>query len=430
VYEYWYYYAYDNWHTNAFDLNIPLNSHEHDFEAAFVWVNTTTGKPFYYALTRHQWINRYDVSDVSDLRAYVELGGHGMVKNLDNDVDWLPITWQGEGLNIPGNDFTFISMEVLKPSAGVDLNSDGKYKSDEPVSTCVQQGQIVRCPVEDVIAPWKRPDYQDPEQQIRQRKGPKGGPFAIISHVLSPVELRVYDSQGRVTGIVNGEVKNEIPNSSYYEETVRILYPTDTYTYELVGTSDGSYGFDVINISDQGPTSFSCSDFSITDNAIHEYLIDWDDIAQGGNGVTLQIDSDGDGYFEQTQHLSATGDSVAANEGLPIWLWIMVGGIVVVVLAGFVIYRNQGRLARETADISQFKSRSASKDIYSDTRSSLDVRCPICGSRTSIRVSKKGPNAGRKFYVCSRYPECNGKIPIKSLKHSISSDSKDDWQDW
>lgn len=63
----------------------------------------------------------------------------------------------------------------------------------------------------------------------------------ITSEVHSPVELRVYDSQGRVTGIVNGEERNEIPYSAYYENTVTIFSPTDSCRYEIVGTSEGSY---------------------------------------------------------------------------------------------------------------------------------------------------------------------------------------------
>ncbi|MBA7676804.1 hypothetical protein ES703_85049 [subsurface metagenome] len=42
-----------------------------------------------------------------------------------------------------------------------------------------------------------------------------------------------------------------------------------------------------------------------------------------------------------------------------------------------------------------------------------DIRCPKCGSEMVVRPAKKGPNAGRKFYVCMYYPECKGKIPIE-----------------
>lgn len=40
------------------------------------------------------------------------------------------------------------------------------------------------------------------------------------------------------------------------------------------------------------------------------------------------------------------------------------------------------------------------------------IKCPICGSATVLRRAKTGRNAGLKFYVCSRYPECKGRVPI------------------
>jgi RND superfamily putative drug exporter len=40
------------------------------------------------------------------------------------------------------------------------------------------------------------------------------------------------------------------------------------------------------------------------------------------------------------------------------------------------------------------------------------VRCPRCGSETVVRTAKKGPRAGSKFYVCTRYPACKGKVPL------------------
>lgn len=42
-----------------------------------------------------------------------------------------------------------------------------------------------------------------------------------------------------------------------------------------------------------------------------------------------------------------------------------------------------------------------------------DIKCPKCGSEMVVRTAKKGPNAGRKFYVCSNHPECKGKVAIR-----------------
>ena len=45
---------------------------------------------------------------------------------------------------------------------------------------------------------------------------------------------------------------------------------------------------------------------------------------------------------------------------------------------------------------------------------SEDIRCPICGSKTIVRASTKGPNTGFQFHVCTRYPECKGKVAVES----------------
>jgi len=123
----------------------------------------------------------------------------------------------------------------------------------------------------------------------------------IVAREHSPAELRVYDSQRRVTGLVNGEIKNEMPNSIYHQEsnTVTILFATDYYQYQTVGTDEGSYGLDVVSIEAGEATTFAAIDIPTVSGAIHQYGIDWDALSQGEAGVTIQIDSDGDGEFEE-----------------------------------------------------------------------------------------------------------------------------------
>jgi ssDNA-binding Zn-finger/Zn-ribbon topoisomerase 1 len=43
-----------------------------------------------------------------------------------------------------------------------------------------------------------------------------------------------------------------------------------------------------------------------------------------------------------------------------------------------------------------------------------DVKCPLCGSATSLRIAKKGSNVGEQFYVCEHYPECKGKVKYQT----------------
>jgi hypothetical protein len=126
-------------------------------------------------------------------------------------------------------------------------------------------------------------------------------------------EVRVYDSQNRVTGLVNGDVKEKIPGSVYDEENeiVAIFSPSDTYRYEVVGTDEGTYGLTVTSIEDGEATTFTATDIPTTVGAIHEYTIDWDALSQGEEGVTVQEDSDGDGAFE---HIFTADDGLSQDE--------------------------------------------------------------------------------------------------------------------
>jgi restriction system protein len=36
--------------------------------------------------------------------------------------------------------------------------------------------------------------------------------------------------------------------------------------------------------------------------------------------------------------------------------------------------------------------------------------CPKCGSEMVLRVARKGPNSGQKFWGCSKFPDCRGVI--------------------
>jgi hypothetical protein len=129
----------------------------------------------------------------------------------------------------------------------------------------------------------------------------------------SPGELRVYDSQNRVTGLVNGQVKEEIQNSIYYEqdEVVVIFSPSDIYRYEVVGNENGTYGLEASFINKEGKSiTFMANDIPIASKAIHQFTIDWDALSQGKEGVTLRIDANSDGVFE----LTITSDSELTHD--------------------------------------------------------------------------------------------------------------------
>ena len=48
-----------------------------------------------------------------------------------------------------------------------------------------------------------------------------------------------------------------------------------------------------------------------------------------------------------------------------------------------------------------------------------NIKCPVCGSSTRLRISKKD---GSKFHVCVNYPDCKGKV-------AFDEDWDDDWDE-
>ena len=85
-----------------------------------------------------------------------------------------------------------------------------------------------------------------------------------------------------------------------YEERVTILFLDGPYRYEVRGVGTGTYELVVIFSQNGEATIFNAADIPTAYGAIHEYSIDWDILAKGEEGVTIQIDSDGDGIFERT----------------------------------------------------------------------------------------------------------------------------------
>jgi hypothetical protein len=126
---------------------------------------------------------------------------------------------------------------------------------------------------------------------------------SLIVHLASPGELRVYDSQGRVTGLVNGVIMEEIPDSVAVSSGVLIRRPRDSYRYEVVGTDEGRYGLNVTSIREGEVTSVEVTDVPTSERVVHRYSIDWDALRRGEPSIGMQIDADGDKAFEETKIL-------------------------------------------------------------------------------------------------------------------------------
>jgi pimeloyl-ACP methyl ester carboxylesterase len=166
-------------------------------------------------------------------------------------------------------------------------------------------------------------------------------PTSCQARLCSPGELRVYDSSGQITGSVDGVITEEIPGSAFdTAENCVVVFPADdTYRYEVVGSTEGTYGLILTYGEGDEVTHFTAAEIPLALGAVHEYEVDWDALADGGNGVTVRIDVDGDGKFDNTVESDAelTAEEFALAKsvggGMPFWVWIAVGVAAATVVA-------------------------------------------------------------------------------------------------
>lgn len=122
-----------------------------------------------------------------------------------------------------------------------------------------------------------------------------------VIRVYSPVTFSVIDSMGRITGLVDDSLLEEIPNSLYERnaEGAVIFFPSKSYRYRVIGTATGTYKFFVDDTNGDVLRSFRAIDIPTAIGEIHEYMIDWDTLDRGERGVTIHIDTNGDGTVDR-----------------------------------------------------------------------------------------------------------------------------------
>ena len=155
-------------------------------------------------------------------------------------------------------------------------------------------------------------------QSLLRKNGTIRTPYQRYA-LSSPGELRVYDSQGRLTGLINGEIREEIPSSAYDEESKSIvIFPVvDDCNCQIVGTDEGTYGLEITSVENGKATTFNATDIPAVSGAIHNYIVDWDALSEGEKGVTVKVDSDDDGVYERkvTSDSELTGDEFSSGGG-------------------------------------------------------------------------------------------------------------------
>lgn len=127
-----------------------------------------------------------------------------------------------------------------------------------------------------------------------------------LGYFFDPINGTIIDSQGRTLGYKNGTLVNEIPSGFIFWES-----PTFDVYFVINGTEDcdafvQAYMQDQYNMTivasyvDNVTVSFDATNIPVQESSVHKYTADWDLIRNGENGMTIQIDQDGDGNFEKT----------------------------------------------------------------------------------------------------------------------------------
>lgn len=52
------------------------------------------------------------------------------------------------------------------------------------------------------------------------------------------------------------------------------------------------------------------------------------------------------------------------------------------------------------------------KNIVAEKENNNVPRCPKCGNAMTLRETKKGQNAGKKFWGCTKFPQCRGIMSV------------------
>jgi hypothetical protein len=153
VYEYWLYYADNNW----------ANNHEHDWEKYFIYVQDTT--PIYIMLSNHIFFNTFSWYEISTDNSHpvigVEGGSHAMKTSIEDGVQ---IRYNGEitqnngslnsadSLIIPwiiySNDSNIINITPFIQSPDTFYGGDPEYSAGEYQ--------------EPYLAPWLRDEWDNP----------------------------------------------------------------------------------------------------------------------------------------------------------------------------------------------------------------------------------------------------------------------------
>ncbi|MEA3398333.1 MAG: metallophosphoesterase, partial [Patescibacteria group bacterium] len=142
---------------------------------------------------------------------------------------------------------------------------------------------------------------------------------SIIARLASPAELRVINSSGSTTGLMDEQILENIDYSMFDSENRRILlyfpegYNNEEFIFRVKGllAEDFKYpGNDYtlqidLKIDNEIAKQVKIHDLPINASTTHQFRVDWERLDEF-SGVIMEIDKDGDGNFEQKVYLGET----------------------------------------------------------------------------------------------------------------------------
>lgn len=81
-------------------------------------------------------------------------------------------------------------------------------------------------------------------------------------------------------------------------ETIIVFPAIGSYHCGILGINEGTYSLKIGSVENGNTTTFNATNIPTTVNAVHNYTVNWEVLSLGLKGVTVQVDSEGDGAPE------------------------------------------------------------------------------------------------------------------------------------
>ena len=303
--QYWFFYFYNDW----------CNKHEGDWELVelvFEPISTVEevlaadAAPAYVAYSQHLWGERVAWSE-----AIWSAEGEGKHPRV--------FVGRGSHANYPSPGWRFLALGWDEVEAGTELRphvvpvapaEDGELLAHAKWAKFIgkwgESGLLISSAPRGLLAKeaWLEPYNW---AMTLPRTEPLEDAQSLWAWVGSPVELHVYDGQGRHVGVnTTGAIDLEIPDSTYETDPqtgramvrVRHFDPDRGYRVVLKGTAEGKAHLAIaIPQGDDKQQVVEFSDIAVTPQLLAQFAVP----VKSQEERSLQIDTDGNGTFEQRQ---------------------------------------------------------------------------------------------------------------------------------